>query len=93
MFSDDAQPLSSRFDPPKSRPPFRMTLVELLWREWFETMSQVAYQRKEPASFFVQNGSPTNGRFGPFDLRSSHSASEGPNGRLTWTNLSDAYNR
>jgi hypothetical protein len=67
MFSDDAHVHSSPFYPPESKLRFRMMLVELLWREWFETMSQVAYQTHRACEFFVQNGSLTNGRFGPFD--------------------------
>jgi hypothetical protein len=54
MFSDDAQLHSSPFYPSESKLRFRMMLVELLWREWFETMSQVAYQTHRACEFFVQ---------------------------------------
>jgi|SRR6516162_2778740 hypothetical protein len=83
----DAQPHSSRFDPPDSRLRFRMGFAELLWREWFETMSQVAYHTHRACELFVQNGGPSNGRFGPFDFHSSRSASEGPNDSIDMDKL------
>jgi hypothetical protein len=81
MFYDNTQPPPSRFDP-LDRLRSRMKLAELLWREWFEMMSQVAYQTHKACEFFVQNGAPLNGRFGPLDFRISRDPSEGSNGAI-----------
>src|SRR5262249_15535648 len=59
-----------------------MRLAELVWREWFEMMSQVAYHTHRACEFFVQNGAPLNGRPGPFDFRVSRGPSEGSNGAI-----------
>jgi len=86
MFSDDAQPHPSSFDTPESNLRFGMMLAEL-WHDWFETMSQVAYQTHRACEFFVENGGPLNGQFGPFDSRPSRGPSEGPNGSIDMDKL------
>jgi hypothetical protein len=61
-----------------------MMLAEL-WHDWFEAMSEVAYQTHRACEFFVQHGGSPNGRFDfrePFDFRASRSPYEGPNGSI-----------
>ena len=81
MFYDNTQPPPSRFDM-LDRIRSRMRLAELVWREWFEMMSQVAYHTHRACEFFVQNGAPLNERSGPFDFRVSRSPSEASNGAI-----------
>jgi len=81
MYFDNMQPHPSRLDTLDGLRS-RTRLAELLWREWFEMMSQVAYQTHRACEFFVQNGAPLNGRFGPSDFRVSHGPSEGSNGAI-----------
>jgi hypothetical protein len=81
MYFDNMQPHPSRLDT-LDRLRSRTRLAELLWREWFEMISQVAYQTHRACEFFVQNGAPLNGRFGPSDFRVSHGPSEGLNGAI-----------
>jgi hypothetical protein len=92
MFFDDAPPHPSGSDTPESSLRFGMMLAEL-WHDWFEAMSEVAYQTHRACEFFVQNGGSPNGQYGrfnfrePFDFRSSRSPSEGPNGSIDMDKL------
>jgi hypothetical protein len=87
MFFDDARPHSSDSDTPESGIRFAMVLAEL-WHDWFEAMSEVAYQTHRACEFFVQNGETLKGQYGrfifrePFDFRASRSEYEGPNGSI-----------
>src|SRR6266404_2867656 len=87
MFFDDAQHHPSEADTPESGIRFAMMLAEL-WHDWFEAMSEVAYQTHRACEFFVQHGGSPNGQHGrfdfrePFDFRSSRSPYEGPNGSI-----------
>jgi hypothetical protein len=80
MFSNNAQPHMSSSDTPESRLPFGM--LGELWYDWFETLSQVAYQTHRAFEFLAENGGPSNARFGPFDFRSSRGPSDGLNGSI-----------
>jgi hypothetical protein len=88
MFFDDAQPHSSDSDIPESGIRFAMVLAEL-WHDWFEAMSEVAYQTHRACEFFVQNGGSLKGQYGPFDFRSSRSHYEGPNGSIDMDKLKE----
>ena len=94
MFFDNTQPHPSRLDT-LDRLHSRMRLAELLWREWFEMMSQVAYQTHRACEFFVQHGGSPNGQHGrfdfhePFNFRASRSAFEGPNGSIDMDKLKE----
>ena len=68
MFFDSAHPHQSSSDTHESRLRFGMMLAEL-WHEWFDTMSQVAYQTHRACEFLAENGGPSNGQYGPFDFR------------------------
>jgi hypothetical protein len=68
MFFDDTPPHSSNFETPESSLRFRMMVGEFL-HDWFEVMSQVAYQTHRACEFFVQNGSPLSRQQGPFGPR------------------------
>jgi hypothetical protein len=87
MFFDDAQHHPSEADTPESGIRFATMLAEL-WHDWFEAMSEVAYQTHRACEFFVQHGGSPNGQHGrfdfrePFDFRSSRSPYEGPNGSV-----------
>ena len=67
MFSDNAQPRPSEFDASEASLRFGMMLAEL-WHDWFEAMSEVAYQTHRACEFLAENGGPPNGRYGPFDF-------------------------
>jgi hypothetical protein len=94
MFFDDARPHSSDNDTPESSIRFAMVLAEL-WHDWFEAMSEVAYQTHRACEFFVQNGRPLKGQYGPFnfhepfDFRASRSEYEGPNGSIDMDKLKE----
>jgi hypothetical protein len=90
MFFDDARPHSSDSDTPESGIRFAMVLAEL-WHDWFEAMSEVAYQTHRACEFFVQNGGSLKGQYArfnfrdfrePFDFRAPRSEYEGPNGSI-----------
>jgi|SRR6266567_8651856 hypothetical protein len=90
MFFDDAQQHPSESDIPESGIRFAMMLAEL-WHDWFEAMSEVAYQTHRACEFFVRHGESPNGQHGRFnfrepfdfrDFRASRSPYEGPNGSI-----------
>jgi hypothetical protein len=80
MFSDNAQPHPSNSD--MFEPRLRLGMLGELWQDWFETLSQVAYQTHRACEFLAQNGAVSNGRFGPFDFRSLRHPSAAPNGSI-----------
>jgi hypothetical protein len=92
MFFDDAPSHPSGSDTPESSLRFGMMLAEL-WHDWFEAMSEVAYQTHRACEFFVQNGGSPNGQYGPFNFRepfgfrSWRSPSEGLNGSIDMDKL------
>jgi hypothetical protein len=71
-----------------------MMLAEL-WHDWFEAMSEVAYQTHRACEFFVQHGGSPNGQHGrfdfrePFNFRASRSPYEGPNGSIDMDKLKE----
>src|SRR6266566_977501 len=90
MFFDDAQQHPSESDIPESGIRFAMMLAEL-WHDWFEAMSEVAYQTHRSCEFFVRHGKSPNCQHGRFnfrepcdfrDFRASRSPYEGPNGSI-----------
>jgi len=94
MFYDDARPYSSDSDTPESGIRFAMVLAEF-WHDWFEAMSEVAYQTHRACEFFVQNGGSLKGQYGPFDfresfdLRSSRNEYGGPSGSIDMDKLKE----
>jgi hypothetical protein len=80
MFSNTAQPHPSSSDTPESRLPFGM--LGEVWHDWFETLSQVAYQTHRACEFLAENGGPSNARFGLFDFASSRGPPGGLNGAI-----------
>src|SRR6516162_6381183 len=94
MFFDDAQQHPSESDAPESGIRFAMMLAEL-WHDWFEAMSEVAYQTHRACEFFVRHGGSPNGQHGrfsihePFDFRASRSPYEGPNGSIDMDKLKE----
>jgi hypothetical protein len=94
MFFDDARPHSSDSDIPESGIRFAMVVAEL-WHDWFEAMSEVAYQTHRACEFFVQNGESLKGQYGhfkfrePFGFRASRSEYEGSNGSIDMDKLKE----
>ena len=86
MLSDNGQPHLSSSDTLKSSLRLGMMLAEI-WRDWFETMSQVAQQTHRACEYFVQDGGTSNGQYGRFDPRPSHSPSEGLSGSIDMDKL------
>lgn len=84
MFSDNARQHPSSSDTPDSG--FGMTLAEI-WHDWFEAMSEVAYQTHKACEFFVEDGGHSNGRYGPFESLFSRSRSEGWDGSIDMDKL------
>src|SRR5262249_1829009 len=78
MFFDDAPPHASGFETPESNLRFRMMVAEFL-HDWFEVMSQVAYQTHRACEFFVQDGGPLNRQYGPHGFRSWRGPAEASN--------------
>src|SRR5438552_8043023 len=98
MFYDDARPYSSDSDTPESGIRFAMVLAEL-WHDWFEAMSEVAYQTHRACEFFVQHGGSPNGQHGRFyfrehfDFRTSRTPYEWPNGSIDMDKLKECLQR
>src|SRR5712675_468245 len=86
MFYDSPHPHQSSFDTHESLLRFGMRFAEL-WHEWFDTMSQVAYQTHRACEFLAENGGPANGQYGPFDSQFSHGPSEWPGGSIDMDKL------
>ena len=85
MFSDYAQPHPSNSDAPETSLRFGMMFAEL-WHDWFEAMSEVAYQTHRACEFLAENKGFSNGRYGPFDFR-PRGPSEGPSGSVDMDHL------
>src|SRR5262245_14093455 len=79
MFSDYARPHPSDSDAPEPNFRFGMMLAEL-WHDWFEAMSEVAYQTHRACEFLAEHGKNSNGRYGPFDFRDGPGSFEWPKG-------------
>jgi hypothetical protein len=88
MFYDNAQPHSSSSDTSDSSARFGMVLAEL-WHDWFETMSQVAYQTHRVCEFFVENGAPSSAQHGGFDWARSRNPSDRPHGSIDMDKLKE----
>jgi hypothetical protein len=85
MFSDNAHPHPSNSD--MFEPRLRFGMLGELWQDWFETLSQVAYQTHRACEFLAENGAVSNGRFGPFDFRSLRRPSGASNGSINMDKL------
>jgi hypothetical protein len=85
MFSDNAHPHPSNSD--MFEPRLRFGMLGELWQDWFETLSQVAYQTHRACEFLAENGTVSNGRFGPFDFRSLRRPSGASNGSIDMDKL------
>jgi hypothetical protein len=85
MFSENAQPHPSNSD--MLEPRLRFGVLGELWHDWFETLSQVAYQTHRACEFLAENGAVSNGRFGPFDFRSWRHPSGPLNGSIDMDKL------
>jgi hypothetical protein len=93
MFFDDARRHSPDHETPESGIRFAMVFAEL-WHDWFEAMSEVAYQTHRACEFFVQNGGSLKERYDPFnsrepfnfrepfDSRASRGEYDGPSGSI-----------
>jgi hypothetical protein len=81
MLSDHTQRHPLNFAMQEIGPRFGVVFAEL-WQDWFETMSQVAYQAHRACEFLAENGAPVGPVFGPVNLRSSRGASDGGNGAV-----------
>jgi hypothetical protein len=91
MFSDNAQSHNSQSHRPNfdaHEPRFRTMLTEV-WQDWFEALSEVAYQTHRACEFFAENNGPSSGRFGPFDFRFTRGPSAGPNGSVDMEKLKE----
>lgn len=88
MFYDNAQQHPSSSDTHNSSARAGMMLAEF-WHDWFEVLSEVAYETHRACEFLAENGGPSNGRYGPFDFRSSRGPSEGLNGSVDMDKLKD----
>lgn len=82
MSSDSGQPHQSSFDTSE----LSVMLAEL-WNDWFETMSDVAYQTHRACEFFLEKGGSPNRQHGPFDSPPWRSPSEGPSGSIDMDKL------
>jgi hypothetical protein len=81
MFSDFTRPHPSDSETPESNFRLGMMLAEL-WHDWFEAMSEVAYQMHRACEFLAEHKGFSNGRYGPFDSRFSRGPFEGLNGSI-----------
>ena len=89
MYYDDARPHSSESDD-SDTPEFKHRLGTVfveLWHDWFEAMSEVAYQTHKACEFLAENGGPLNGRNGFFDSGFSRGPFEGMNGSVDMDQL------
>ena len=70
MFTDNARPHPSGIPTrPNPAPHFGMMLAEL-WHDWFEAMSEVAYQTHRACEFLAENGSAFERAIWTFRFRS-----------------------
>jgi hypothetical protein len=88
MFSEYTRPHPSDSDTPESKFRFGMMLAEL-WHDWFEAMSEVAYQTHRACEFLAEHKGFSNGRYGPFDAGSSRNPFEGLNGSFDMDKLKE----
>jgi hypothetical protein len=85
MFFESPPPHSSS-DTRESRLRFGMMLAEL-WHDWFETMSQVAYQTHKACEFFAESGGSAKGPFEGFDPRIWRTSADGSDGSIDMEKL------
>jgi hypothetical protein len=85
MYSDNEQPHWSSSENPESSP--RVGMMLELWHDWFEVMSQVAYQTHRACEFLAESGGPSNAQYSPFDFPASRSPSERTNGSIDMDKL------
>jgi hypothetical protein len=88
MYYDDARPHPSDFED-SDAPEFKHrlgTMVAELWHDWFEAVSEVAYQTHRACEFLAENSGPLNNRYGFFDSRFSGGPFEG-NGSIDMDKL------
>ncbi|SRR6266568_2829539 len=88
MFSENPRSHPSSSDTPEAGLRFGMMLAEI-WHDWFEAMSEVAYQTHKACEVFIDNGGPSYRRYGPFDFRSSANPFEDPNGSIDMDKLKE----
>jgi len=58
------------------------TMVTEIWKDWFHTVSQVAYQTHRACEFLAENGEQSIAQFGPFGFLSPRGRSDKTNGRI-----------
>jgi replicative superfamily II helicase len=88
MFSGNSRPHFSDFDGPESNLRFGMMVADL-WHDWFEAISEVAYQTHRACEFFMENGGPLNERYERFDFRRSFKSSEAPHDSIDMEKLKE----
>ena len=89
MYYDDVRPHSSESED-SDTPEFKHRLGTMfgeLWHDWFEAMSEVAYQTHRACDFLAENGGLLNNRNGFFDSRFSRGPFEGMNGSIDMDKL------
>jgi hypothetical protein len=89
MYYDDARPHPSDSED-SDAPEFKHrlgTMFAELWHDWFEAMSEVAYQTHRACEFLAENGGPLNNRYGFFDSRFPGAPFEGMNGSIDMDKL------
>ena len=89
MFYDDARPHPSNSEDSDTREfkrRFGPMLVEL-WHDWFEAMSEVAYQAHKACEFLAENGGSLSDRTRFFDSRFSRGPLDGMNGSIDMDKL------
>jgi len=70
MASDHAQPHPPGSDTRESKRRIGIMLAEF-WQEWFEAMSEVAYETHKACEYFARTGASANEAPAPFDFRPS----------------------
>jgi hypothetical protein len=91
MYYDDARPHpsdSEDSDAPEFKHRLGTVFVEL-WHDWFEALSEVAYQTHRAWDFLAENDGPLNSRRGFFGSRFSRGPFEGMNGSIDMDKLKE----
>ena len=89
MYYDDKRPHPSDFED-SDAPEFKRrmgTMFGELWHDWFEALSEVAYQTHRACEFLAENGGPLHSRHGFFDSRFPGGPFEGMNGSIDMDKL------
>jgi hypothetical protein len=74
MFFDHAQPRPSSSDASFETNPSLGVMFTELWHDWFEVMSQVAYQTHRACEFLAVSGAPLSGRLDSWPIWSDGQA-------------------